>query len=102
MSEKDIFERDRSGEVVDMNDPDFYRIYDVIHDTMAKLQRMNSSVMSAEEVAARLAKALRRRRSEVILTALGKVTVLAHRLFPRLTDRLTYSYIAREAGSPFK
>ena len=59
-------------------------------------------LMSAEEVAARLAKALRRRRSEVILTALGKVTVLAHRLFPRLTDRLTYSYIAREAGSPFK
>ena len=50
MSEKDIFERDMSGEVVDMNDPDFYRIYDVIHDTMAKLQRMNSSVMSAEEV----------------------------------------------------
>ena len=59
-------------------------------------------LMSAEQVAARLAKALRRRRSEVILTALGKVTVLAHRLFPRLTDRLTYSYIAREAGSPFK
>ena len=50
MAEKDIFERDRSGEIVDMNDPEFYRIYDVIHDTMAKLQRMNSSVMSAEEV----------------------------------------------------
>ena len=49
-AEKDIFERDRSGEIVDMNDPEFYRIYDVIHDTMAKLQRMNSSVMSAEEV----------------------------------------------------
>ena len=59
-------------------------------------------LMSAEAVAEKLAKALRRRRSEVILTALGKVTVLAHRLFPRLTDRLTYSYIAREAGSPFK
>ena len=40
MSEKDIFERDRSGEVVDMHDPDFYRLYDVIHDTMARLQRM--------------------------------------------------------------
>lgn len=50
MAEKDIFERDRSGEIVDMNDPEFYKIYDVIHDTMAKLQRMNSSVMSAEEV----------------------------------------------------
>ena len=36
------------------------------------------------------------------LTALGKLTVLAHNLFPNLTDRLTYSYIAREAGSPFK
>ena len=59
-------------------------------------------LMSAEEVALKLAKALRRRRSEVILTALGKATVIAHRLFPRLTDRLTYSYIAREAGSPFK
>lgn len=50
MAEKDIFERDRSGEIVDMNDHEFYKIYDVIHDTMAKLQRMNSSVMSAEEV----------------------------------------------------
>lgn len=59
-------------------------------------------LMSAETVAEKLAKALRRRRSEVILTALGKATVIAHRLFPRLTDRLTYSYIAREAGSPFK
>lgn len=59
-------------------------------------------LMSAEEVASKLARALARRRSEVVLTALGKATVLAHRLFPRLTDRLTYSYIAREAGSPFK
>lgn len=59
-------------------------------------------LMSAEEVAARMAKALRKRKSEVILTTLGKATVLFHRLFPRLTDKLTYSYIAREAGSPFK
>ena len=50
MAEKDIFERDRSGEVVSMDDPEFHKIYDVIHDTMAKLQAMNSSVMSADEV----------------------------------------------------
>ncbi len=50
MTEKDIFERDRSGEVASMDDPDFHLIYDVIRDTMAKLQRMNSSVMSADEV----------------------------------------------------
>ncbi len=59
-------------------------------------------LMSAEECAEHLAKALRRRKSEVILTGLGKATVLAHRLFPRLTDKLTYSYIAREKDSPFK
>ena len=57
--------------------------------------------MSAEECAEYLAKGLRKRKAEMILTGLGKVTVLAHRLFPRLTDKLTYSFIAREAGSPF-
>jgi len=59
-------------------------------------------LMSAEECAMHLAKALARRRSQVTLTPLGKATVWAHRLFPRLTDRLTYSYIARETDSPFK
>lgn len=59
-------------------------------------------LMSAEECAAHLARALERRRSRVTLTPLGKLTVLFHRIFPRLTDRLTYSFIARETGSPFK
>ena len=59
-------------------------------------------LMSAEECAELLAKALAKRKPEVILTALGKLTVLAHRLFPRLTDTLTYSYISREKDSPFK
>jgi short-subunit dehydrogenase len=59
-------------------------------------------LMSAEECARHLANALRRRRSQCTLTLLGKATVLAHRLFPRLTDRLTYSFIAKEANSPFK
>lgn len=60
------------------------------------------SLMSAEDCAMHLAKALSRRRSQVTLTWLGKATVLAHRIFPRLTDRLTYGYIAREKNSPFK
>ena len=59
-------------------------------------------LMSAEECAMHLAKALYHRRSEVILTGLGKATVLMHRLCPRLVDRWTYRYIARESGSPFK
>ena len=59
-------------------------------------------LMSAEECALHLARALQKRRSQKILTFLGKATVWAHRLFPNLTDRLTYGYIAREADSPFK
>ena len=59
-------------------------------------------LMSAEKVAWHLAKALSRRRSQVVLTTLGKATVLMQKFFPRLLDRLTYSYIARESGSPFK
>lgn len=59
-------------------------------------------LMSAEDCAMHLAKALAKRRSQVILTGLGRLTVWAHRLFPRFTDRMTYKYIAREANSPFK
>lgn len=59
-------------------------------------------LMSAETCALHLAKGLARRRSVVTLTALGKFTVLAHNLFPRLTDKLTYKFIAREKDSPFK
>ncbi len=59
-------------------------------------------LMSAEKCAEYLAKALAKRKSEMILTGLGKATVFAHRFFPRLTDRLTYGYIAKEKDSPFK
>ena len=58
--------------------------------------------MSAEKCAEYLAKGLEKRKSQMILNGLGKVTVLAHRLLPRLTDKLTYGFIAKEAGSPFK
>lgn len=59
-------------------------------------------LMSAERCAFLMARALRHRRSQKILTLLGKASVWMHRLCPRLMDRLTYSYIAREADSPFK
>ena len=59
-------------------------------------------LMSAERCAEYLAKGLRKRKSELILTGLGKATVWAHRLFPRATDRMTYRFVAREADSPFK
>ena len=59
-------------------------------------------LMSAEDCAMHMARAIARRRSQVTLTSLGRATVWAHSLFPRLTDKLTYSFIARETNSPFK
>ena len=61
-----------------------------------------SKLMSAEDVAFRLAKALYHRRSQVALSFIGRLTIFAHRFFPRFTDRMTYRYIAREPNSPFK
>jgi len=61
-----------------------------------------SKLMSAERCAQLLLRTLRRRRSQQILSPLGRATVVVHHLFPSLLDRLTYKYIAREAGSPFK
>ena len=60
------------------------------------------SLMSAEDCAKHLAKALAKRKNHVTLTLLGKATVFFHNLFPNLTDRLTYWYISREKDSPFK
>jgi len=59
-------------------------------------------LMSAEEAAYQMARALYKRKSHKILSALGKITVFAHNMFPDFTDRVTYKYIAREVDSPFK
>lgn len=58
-------------------------------------------LMSAEMCAVHLARGLRRRRRQVVLTALGKATVVTHFFFPRLLDFLTYAYVGKESGSPF-
>ena len=63
--------------------------------------RDEGKMMSAEECAMHLAKGLCRRKSEVILTPIGKLTVFMHNILPRLTDRLEFSYMAKEPGSPF-
>lgn len=63
--------------------------------------RDEGRMMTAERCAEYLAKGLRRRKSEMILTPVGKATVLLHNIFPRLTDRLEFSYMAKEPGSPF-
>lgn len=63
--------------------------------------RDEGKMMSAERVAEIMAEGIRKRKSQIVLTPLGKLTVLVHRLFPRLADRLTFSHMAKEPDSPF-
>ena len=66
-----------------------------------KTPRDEGKMMTAERCAEYLAKGLRKRKSEMILTPVGKATVLLHNIFPRLTDRLEFSYMDKEPDSPF-
>ena len=59
-------------------------------------------MMSAEEVAARLVKGVNRRKAEIILTPIGKLTVWLNKFFPRLVDKLEYNYMKKEPNSPLK
>jgi len=61
--------------------------------------RDENKMMSAEEVARRIAKAADKRKAELILTFVeGKLSVLLKKAFPRLLDRLTYNYMDKEQG----
>lgn len=63
--------------------------------------RDEGKMMTAEKCAWHLAKGLERRRSQVVLTPIGRLTVLMHNLFPRITDKIEFNYMAKEPNSPF-
>lgn len=61
-----------------------------------------SKLMSAEEVAAYIARATRKRKKYLVLTPLGKLTVWLNRFFPSYIDGMVYNSVAKEKDSPFK
>jgi len=61
-----------------------------------------SSLMSSEEVASRIALAVDRKKHRLVLTTQGKVTVLLNKFFPKFMDRMVYNHMAKEPDSPFK
>ena len=67
-----------------------------------KTPRNEGGMMSAESVAKRLVKGVYRRKRQVILTPVGKLSVLLNKFFPRLIDRLEYNYMKNEPDSPLK
>ena len=65
--------------------------------------RDESKMMSAEECARHIVRAIEKRKRELILTFVeGKLTVFLGKFLPSLLDKLTYSHMAKEPNSPFK
>ncbi|MCS6967571.1 MAG: SDR family oxidoreductase [Cytophagales bacterium] len=64
--------------------------------------RDESKMMSAEECAEHIYKAVVKRKKILILTTLGKFTVFMNKWFPTLMDKIVIKYMAKEAGAPLK
>jgi short-subunit dehydrogenase len=65
--------------------------------------RNENKMMSAEECAGHIYKAVKRRRRKIILTLVeGKLTVFMAKMWADLVDGVMYRMFAREPDSPFK
>jgi short-subunit dehydrogenase len=64
--------------------------------------RDETKMMSAEEVANHVYKAVKKRKRSIILTAEGKITAFISKFFPAFMDKLVYNHMAKEPDSPFK
>ena len=64
--------------------------------------RDEAKMMSAERVAELLLGGIKKRKAQMILTPIGKITVLLNKFFPRLVDKLEYNYMKKEPNSPLK
>ncbi|MCU0419476.1 MAG: SDR family oxidoreductase [Cyclobacteriaceae bacterium] len=58
--------------------------------------RNEEDMMSAEEVATHIYRAVVRRKRSIVLTAQGKFAVFLNKWWPALADRMTYRVMARE------
>lgn len=64
--------------------------------------RNEERMMSAERVAKLMAKGIVRKKTHMVLTPLGKATLIANRRLPRVTDKMEYKMMANEPDSPLK
>jgi short-subunit dehydrogenase len=63
--------------------------------------RDEEKMMSSEKVAQVIAKAVLKRKRDLILTPQGKLVVWLYKNFPRITDWIIFREMAKEPGSPF-
>lgn len=64
--------------------------------------RDESTMMSAEECADHILRAVKSRRRELILTTQGKLTVFLNKWLPGFMDRMVFNTLAKEKDSPLK
>jgi short-subunit dehydrogenase len=65
--------------------------------------RNENEMMSSEECAHHIVRAIKKRKRVLILTfAEGKLTVFVNKFFPSLLDRFAYNLMAKEPNSPLK
>jgi short-subunit dehydrogenase len=64
--------------------------------------RVEEKMMTSEEVASHIYKAVLKRKKNIVLTAEGKVTSLLNKFFPERIDTIIYKVMSREPDSPFK
>ena len=64
--------------------------------------RDEDKMMTPEEVARHIRRAVDKRKRTLILTSQGKLTVLLNKFFPKLIDKMVYKHMAKETDSPFK
>ena len=64
--------------------------------------RKEEKMMSAEEVAHRIARGIDRRKRLLLMEFDGRASVWIKKFAPRLLDRLYYNHMAKEPDSPFK
>ena len=64
--------------------------------------REEEKMMSAAEVAHRIARGISRRKRTLLMEFNGRATMLIKKFAPRLLDKLYYNHMAKEPDSPFK
>lgn len=64
--------------------------------------RDEDKMMTADEVAKKIKKAVEKRKRTLTLTTQGKLTVVLNKFLPGFMDKMVYNHMAKEPDSPFK
>ncbi|MEG1499270.1 MAG: SDR family oxidoreductase [Bacteroidales bacterium] len=64
--------------------------------------RDENKMMTSFEVAHKILWAIDHKKRSLVLTPIGKITILLGKVFPGLVEDMTYEYMAKEPNSPFK